>query len=382
MVDALRVGYLIGSLSPGGTERQLTELAAGILRKGHSAEVLAYDGHGFFDRQVLESGVSLRCGRGGSKLEKVKAIRSWFGEYRPEVVHGLMKRASSLAVLASLPFRHCRIVASDLSTATYSRHQPILWGALALFAFADQVATQTETNRRSLGLLAPWLKRKTVVIRNGVDTMRFSPGASSERHDPFRFLCVGTVYRVKNPVRVVEAARILRERGLAFKVDWVGSFGQGDRESDDYRVAEVLLERYSLGGVVRFLGRSRKVEECYRDHDALLHVSVQEGIPNAVVEGMACGLPVVVSRVSDLPLIVAEARNGFVCNEEDPVSIADAMQQVVELEEGTRREMAARSRELAVRWFACDRFVDEYEALYESILAGRPGRRPWVGRSA
>lgn len=364
----MRIGYAIGSMTAGGTERQLAVLAAGLSVRGHQVEVMAYDGPGFFDEQVQASGVTVRHGSGGSKMAKVMAIRRWLAEFDPHVAHGLMKRASSLLILSSRGRLRRSIVATDLSTATYGRHKPDLWAALVLFGFADRVVTQTERNRRSIGLLAPWLRTRTVVVRNGVDTERFSPPAEATRHDPFRFLCVGTVYRVKNPLRVVHAARILRDRGLDFRVDWVGHSGQGGRESEEYLDSRALVESSGLEGVVEFLGPSDRTEDVYPGYDALLHVSLQEGIPNAVVEGMACGLPIVVSRVSDLPMIVAQGRNGFVCDEREPGLIADAMRRMIETGEAERREMGARSRDLAVRWFGSERFMDDYEKLYASII--------------
>jgi len=364
----MRVGLLIGALGTGGSERQLSELAMGLVVRGVEVEVVAYDGPGHFDEVLRNHGVEVRVLRGGSRPRKLREVRRWANAWRPDILHGFMKRASGLAVMANLPGRRARVVASDLSTATYSRRTPALWGALLLFAFADRVATQTEMNRRSLKLLAPWLRSKTVVVRNGVDTSRFVPGDHSTSTGPIRFLCVGTVYRVKNPVRLVEAVHLLRQHRTGFVVDWVGSRGQGGRESEEYQQAAELVQRHGLGDVFRFLGLAARVEDAYHDHDVLVHVSLQEGMPNAVVEAMASGLPVVVSQVSDLPLVVREARNGFVCDETSPASIAEAMERVLDLSAQERQEMGARSRDLAVRWFDRTRFVDEYERLYRSLL--------------
>jgi glycosyltransferase involved in cell wall biosynthesis len=270
-----------------------------------------------------------------------------------------------------------------MSTASYSPWRPILWPSLVLFGLADCVVTQTEMNRRSLGRLAPWLRTKTRIVRNGVDTDRFLPQPTRGRGAPFRFVCVGTVYRVKNPVRIVEAAGILRARGFSFTLDWVGKTGQGAMESPEYHQARDAVAAHGLQGTVRFLGRSDQMEEVYGRYDALVHVSLQEGIPNAVVEAMACGLPLVVGRVSDLPLIVEEADNGFVCGERDVSSIADAMQHMLEAGDHGREAMGARSRELAVRWFGRGRFLDEYEELYDRLCRPvRTAARPdWRSRS-
>jgi glycosyltransferase involved in cell wall biosynthesis len=89
------------------------------------------------------------------------------------------------------------------------------------------------------------------------------------------------------------------------------------------------------------------------------------------VAGMACGLPIVVSRVSDLPLVVQEARNGFVFDERVVGAIADAMERMMATPESERRAMGTRSRTLAVAWFGLERFIDDFEHLYHRICRGR-----------
>ena len=373
VVRSLPIGYLIGALDRGGSERQLIELAAGMAERGHRTVVLCYDGDGALDSAARERGLTVKTLAGGSKLSKIRVLREWIGELRPAILHGFMKRASSLAVLANLPRRRCRVVASDLSTASYSRSQPVLWLSLGLFGLADVVATQTEMNRKSLGLLAPWLRRKTVVIRNGVDTGRFVSRRPRSHDGVVRFVCVGSVYRVKNPVGVVEASRLLREANIGgFRVDWYGRKGLGgdDRPSAEFLEAGQLIEEYGLQDVIVFHGETALIEEAYASADAVLHPSLQEGFPNAVIEAMASRLPVVVSSVSDLPLIVEAADNGFVCDPHDRASIAAAMRSMIDAGEDKRTAMGERSRELAWRWFGRERFLDEYENLYRALAKG------------
>lgn len=368
----MRIGLLIGGLGQGGAERQLTQLAVGLRRRGHEVEVMTYTAAGRAGDELRHRGVPVRDPGAGSKLAKLRVVRDWLRSFRPEVLHGSMKRASSLAVLANLPARRCRVVGTDMSTASYARHKPDLWAALLLYAFADAVVTQTEMNRRNLTRLAPWLARRLRVIRNGVDTERFRPTPRSPKPGaPFRFLCVGTVYRVKNPIRVVAAVHRLRQRGhQGFCLEWYGRPGLNadGSPSDEYRQATEQVRALGLEEQVRFMGPRGDIEQVYPGADALVHVSLQEGIPNAVVEAMACGLPVVVSRVSDLPLIVREANNGHVCDETSPESIADAMEALLRAPLAERAAMGARSRELAVRWFGMDRFIGEFEALYRALV--------------
>jgi len=367
-----RVGYLIDQLNAGGSERQLSELAAGMVDRGHVVEIFCYNamGEGHFDQYVEKRGVKLHRMKGRGKLQKLCGIKRWVETFRPQILHGFMKRASSLAVLSNLPWRRFGVVASDFSTATYAPYKPSLWGALVLFHLADCVVTQTVMNRNSLCRLAPMLRGKLRIIRNGVDDTRFFP-ISKLAGKVFRFICVGTVSEVKNPVRLVQAVRILRQQTTQpFILEWVGRYQNTSKgePTQAYMKARQLIDEYGLQDLISFKGLSESVVNEYQRADALVHVSVQEGIPNAVVEGMACGLPIVVSRVSDLPLIVEAGDNGITCNAFDPMDIARALKAMLEMQSSDRMAMGCRSRKLASEWFGLQRFVTDYEEQYSDII--------------
>ena len=368
----LRIGYVVGGLGRGGAELQLLRLAEGFVQRGHQVDVIAYDGPSVLDEDFRTAGVSVTTEGTVTRRQKLRAVQEWLRESELDVVHCIMKRASSLTLLARWPARRPAVIASDYSSATYGRRTPTLLLSLATFAAADRVVTEIELNRRSLERMGPWLRGKTLVIRNGLDTDLFTPSATagSDHDDTFVFCVVGTLSSVKNPLRVVDAVAELRRRGHArFRVEWYGRDGSWQRvnmaERARARAASLALEDHIV-----FRGETSDVVRAYRTAHALLHASTQEGFPNAVAEGMACGLPLAVSRVSDLPLVVAEARNGFVFDETDPSSIADAMERLMVLPQEERLAMSERSRDLALRWFGMQRYLDEFEELYYALSLG------------
>ncbi len=371
----MRIGYIVGGLGRGGAELQLLQLATGLAARGHDVHLIAYNGPSALDDEFRAAGVRVLAERRATRGGKVGVVRDWLRGTRPDVVHGIMKRASSLAVLARWPRRQPPLIASDMSTATYRSRAPVLLGSLLAFAWADRVVTQTELNRTHLERLAPWLRGKTVVIRNGLDTERFVPGtrSSATSDEPFVFCVAGTVYSVKNPFRVIDAAAELRRRGHdRFRIDWHGRLGFGSGDSiGDGEQAQSYATRRGVADIVTFRGENPAIEHAYQCADALLHASVQEGFPNAVAEGMACGLPIVVSRVADLPQVIAEANNGLLFDETDPIAIADAMEHLMRTPPEERAAMGRRSRELAIRWFHLERFLKDAETLYQSLLATR-----------
>ena len=371
----MKILYLVGALGRGGAELQVAQLARLMRERGHEVALLAYDGPSELDDGLRRTGVEVRTARARSRREKLAVVREAMRDLRPDVLHGVMKRASSLAVMARGFRRRPRIVATDMSTATYNANQRALRVALVAFMFADRVVTQTELNRGNLERLAPWLRGKVQVIRNGLDIERFTPVARAgcEAHEPFRFCCVGTVFPVKNPVRVLEALAELRRRGAPpFRLDWYGRFGrsEGEREAMQETIRSAV-ETLGVRDVVKFHGEVAIVEEAYRGADALVHVSLQEGFPNAVAEAMACGLPVVVSDVSDLPLVVRSAANGFVCDPQDVASIAAALESMLHATRDERGGMAERSSALAQSWFGYERFSGDFERLYRELVVVR-----------
>jgi len=365
----LRIGYLMGAMGRGGAQLQLLHLTAGLVSRGHEVEVLAYVRESELDDLLRSTGADLTVDVKATRLGKWRRARRWLALGRFDVVHAVMVQASSLALLARWPARRPPVVATDFSTATFDGGRLSARLLLATYALADAIVTETEVNHRHLGQLVPASRAKTHVIRNGIDAERFAPASVPPAAGrPFTFCVVASVYGMKNPGGVIDAIAELRERGhIAFHVDWYGRMGMPGSEQEGRDAVAHALAR-GVAGSITFHGDTVDVERAYRSSDALLLASFREGFPNAVSEGMACGLPIVVSDVSDLPQVVAEASNGYLLDPTDPSSIADAMERMMQTPVEERAAMGRRSREVALRWFSMDRFVDRHEALYREVI--------------
>jgi glycosyltransferase involved in cell wall biosynthesis len=371
----MKIGYLVARLGRGGAELQIMSLARAMAAAGHEVQLLPYDGDSPFDDDVRTCGVEVVHSDATGKRAKVAVTRAWLRTFAPDVLHAVMKRASSVALLARLPQRSPAVVATDLSTATYNRRNPVLWASLLTFALADRVVTQTELNRGNLERLAPWLRGKTEVIRNGLDVVRFVPPAKDRLPPdarPFRFCVAGTVYAVKNPERVVRAVAELRRRGRSdFRVDWYGRFsrpnadgGPGDVRPD----AVALAASLGVDDLIRFHGEVSTIEAAYHDADALLHASVQEGFPNVVAEAMAWA-------PSRRQHRVRPSLGG--ADGEQRVRVRPTRRRRDRGRDGAharyadaeRRAMGHARGSSRCRWFSLERFASEFEAPLPLALA-------------
>lgn len=172
-------------------------------------------------------------------------------------------------------------------------------------------------------------RSKVHIVHCGVDTSVFRPRDEDRPVDePFRVACVGTLYDLKGQTHLIEAVRILRDRRVDIECHFIG-------DGPDRLELEEQAERHDLGGRVHFHGHCTRDEiaERLRTVDAVSLPSAptggrREGIPVALMEAMASGLPVVASNISGIPELVEDGKTGFLVPPRDPQAIADALERL------------------------------------------------------
>jgi glycosyltransferase involved in cell wall biosynthesis len=198
-------------------------------------------------------------------------------------------------------------------------------------AAADRVVTISECNKRFImDVCGPASEDRIRVMRCGVDTRVFHP-ANSPRTErtasQFDIVCTGTLYEVKGQTHLIEACRLLVERGVDVNCHLVGDGPWLDRLRQQASQA-------GLTGRVHFRGRMTRHEiaELLRASDVSAAPSVptadgrREGIPVAIMEAMASGLPVVASDISGIPELIEHQRTGLLVPPNRPDLLADALE--------------------------------------------------------
>jgi glycosyltransferase involved in cell wall biosynthesis len=141
-------------------------------------------------------------------------------------------------------------------------------------------------------------------VYNGVDTRTFAPSERDRErpsHRRCRLLYVGNLVEVKGLDVLISACGLLRDRGVDFECNLIG---QGPLRG---RLAQQITE-LSLGERVCLLPPRphHALAEAYRDADVFVLPSRSEGVPNVVLEAIACGTPVVATRVGGIPEVLDE----------------------------------------------------------------------------
>lgn len=170
------------------------------------------------------------------------------------------------------------------------------------------------------------MRHKIHVVHCGVDTDVFRPRPYIRDDDRFTIVCVGALEEKKGQTYLIEACRLLEQRGLSFVCRLVG-------EGPYRRTLEDQITQAGLDGIVRLEGgKSRDdVVALLNQADVVALPSVptvsgrMEGIPVALMEPMACEKPVVSTRISGIPELVEDGVHGFLIQPHDSIALADAL---------------------------------------------------------
>jgi len=118
---------------------------------------------------------------------------------------------------------------------------------------------------------------------------------------------------------------------------------------------------------LRFLGKRTDVSEILGVSDVLLFTSNSEGMPNAVLEAMSCGLPVVATRISGTKELVYDGQNGFLVPTCDAQAAADCILRLYKDRMLTQR-MGAEGRRIIVENYSVERMAAMHEEVYRRTI--------------
>jgi glycosyltransferase involved in cell wall biosynthesis len=203
------------------------------------------------------------------------------------------------------------------------------------------------------------------VIENGVDLQEFVPAEQGPPHDPPVVLFVARLIARKGLQFLLPALAQLQREGVRFRLIVVGD---GPQRAALQRQAEGL----GLGARVEWLGRVEhdKLPEVYRRGDVFVLPSLSEGMANVLLEAMACGLPVVVTRVPGSEELVSEGENGFVVEPGQVGALVGPLRALLQ-QPHLRQRMGASSRQRA-QAYGWPHIAARYLELMEELL--RRGR--------
>ncbi len=259
-----------------------------------------------------------------------------------------------------------------LATALSPHHRYLLAAERALFTAPrlKAVICNSEMVRGEIAQRFATPAEKLVLIRNAVDSARFHPGLHEELGSAVRgqfsiprnamvFTFVGSGFERKGVEPFLRALARRREPAWALVVG-------KDKRAARY---QSLAARLGIAERVRFVGGVSDVRPYLAAADAFALPTLYDPFPNAALEAMAAGLPVVTSTTCGAAEILTEGETGYVRDALDIAGLADCLERI---DPPTAQRMGAAAR-AAVAPFTPEAMGREYLALYERLLAGKLG---------
>ena len=365
----LRVAHVVLSMDCGGLERVVLDLVREAIAAGFDVSVICLERPGVLGSNATAAGASVSClfKKPGFRPELFGKLGAIFRERRPDVVHTHQIGALFYAGLASRRAGVPLVVHTEHGKHYNGRWRLRFLARLAghyaarVFCVSEDIAAEVRSRRIVPG-------RKIRVVPNGIDLTPFGVRAGDEVRRslgiPLDAPTIGTVGRlaeIKQQAALIRAFGRVRSGSPRAHLLIVGD---GPLRDDLGGLASDL----GLEGCVHFAGYQERTAPYMGAMDVFALTSRSEGMPLAVLEAWAAGLPVVATRVGGLPELVEDGRTGLLIEPGDEEALAGALSRLL-AEPDTGRRMGDSGRLLVSRAYSLRRMADDYRRNYRELLA-------------
>ncbi|MBU0492657.1 MAG: glycosyltransferase family 4 protein [Chloroflexi bacterium] len=376
----LRVVMVISDFYPtvGGGERQAQLLAGRLAARGVEVCVITRRYPGLLSLEHVDGVPIYRLrtiGRGplAALTYTAGALRLLARpHWRGAILHGhqasLGIAPAAITALAKRRWGHqvvIKLMGSRVHAMAGTRTWPLRrW----LLRQADALVVLNEPVRAALAEveLAAIVHR----LPNGVDVQAFAPVDDPARRDwrsaegPVA-LFVGRLDPVKQLDVLLRAwARVLGDADAPGQSPVLVLVGDGPEREALVRLAGEL----GIVGSVRLIGAVEQVAGWYHGADLFVLPSQVEGLSNALLEAMSCGLPVVATAVGGTPEVVEDGVNGLLVPPGDVAALSVALGRLMG-DPALARQLGHAARQTVVAGYSVEAMVERYLALYESLLS-------------
>jgi glycosyltransferase involved in cell wall biosynthesis len=359
--------YLITATNAGGTEKALWELVRRLDTDRFAAHVCSLKSPGFFGPRLASAAAGFHT-LGLPEAAGLRAALNFLPacvrlagivrKVQPAIIHSFLFRANICGRLAGRLLGVPVIISSlRVTEAGMLPHlvDRMTEGMVDRYTAVSEAVRQEAIRRTGI---AP---EKIITIPNGIECPVLSP--ASGEPGVFKIALFGRFHRQKGHAVLLHALKLLDGQGIPIRACF---FGEGPDE------AALKKTAHDLGIAERalFMGVADNPLEAMAGMDAIVLPSLWEGMPNAVLEAMAAGKPVVASSIAGMDELVQDGVTGLLCQPGNARELAAALQRL-----SSNRQLACAmgeaGRKLAGEKFSIDATVAATAGLYDELLRSR-----------
>ncbi len=375
----VRLIYLNSARDWGGAENWSLELCTGLADRGHQVTFVCHPASELRRRLDGDPRLKLAPVRIRGELDPLRVVQlaRLFRRADPHLLIAYRTKDVKLSAAAAwlaggIPLVHAHKAPHQLRSSAVYR---FFWRGVRALAVPSQAM------RALLLEKTPWLAGKPIrVIPNGVDTTRYRPRPELREAIRDELGAPRDVFLISYHGRVEERKNVdLLIRGVAQACASVPVhaviIGEGPKADELRELAT------SLGAPATFTGFRTDVARLLSAADAAVHFSTAEGMPNSVLEAMACGLPVIASAATSHAEQIDDGVHGLLVPLGQVERVAEAILKLARAPE-VRLRMGRAAKERAAEEFSRDRMIERYEAFFREFARVTKELEPASPRSA
>jgi glycosyltransferase involved in cell wall biosynthesis len=362
----MRILQISSARSFGGGERHVVDLSNALAERGHALHLAVVPDSRLIShlRNIDPQNIFTLPFRNALDFQSAWKLRKFVREREIEIIHAHVARDYPLAALALgrssgaklVLTRHVMFPLSSVHRLTKRRVTKIIAVSQAV---ADNLYAQNIFDVDQI-----------TIIRHGIDLDRFRLRPKSASHGNDRALCVGMlgeISPVKGQEDFLRAAAI-----IVHQADYVKFVIAGRDNSADgrhRREIEALVRDLALTGRVDLIDGINDVSKFFPDLDVFVSAASSEAFGLAIVEAMACGVPVVATATAGAREIIEDNQTGRLVPIHDVARMARVISELL-TDPAQRELLAANARREVHEKFSVARMLDETEKLYRDIRGG------------
>ena len=403
MNQKVKLHFLTLSLEYGGSERQLIALARNLDRDRFDVTAVCFYGRGGLESELRKSGIPLaNLDEGSSQSEKVRpggnktagaapadpasrgrwevfkyvsTLSRFLSREKPDIIYSFLSVPNNLATLMKIFFPKMKVV-WGIRASNIDQSLPD-WGSRMNFRISGWLSNLPDliiaNSRSGFSYHADrgYQRKKMMVIPNGIDSDCFRPSPElrmavrKEWKIPERTILIGLIGRLdpmKDHGNFLQAAASLNSRKMSLGFVCVGDGPSGYREE-----LKCLGKKLGLEEVLRWPGSRMDMPAVYNALDISVSSSAfAEGFSNVIGESMACGIPCVVTEVGDSALLVGDT--GKTVPPGDSAALASALDKLIDLPEGERRELGQKARKRIRDEYTIEKLVERTQKALLNLI--------------
>lgn len=320
-----RVLFAVPSLSLGGAEKVVTRLSSGLVKKGYEVGIVIFyrcEKEYSIDDKVKIMNISngtVDDYKKLSKQQRLRKIRKYIKEFKPDCIFPFLNHVCIYLFIACLFTKYRRrITFTENNNPKYAERESFR-KKYFLQNFVKNIVAQ---NSGEKSFLSKYQQKKTYIIANPIDDIYINFEKKLEK-TPKHIISIGRLHEQKNyPLAIEVFSRVLKKYpDMQYHI-----FGQGK----DKEKLEKLIESYGLQGKVILEGFSINIENTYKNADIYLMSSNYEGLPNALAETLAAGIPCVSTDCEYGPNdLIENERMGILAKVDNANSLTNAILKMI-----------------------------------------------------